>query len=30
MRADGMSYRKIGSALGIHWTRVQQIAKSSE
>lgn len=30
MRAKGMSYRKIGLALGIHWTRVQQIVKSSE
>lgn len=30
MRAKGMSYRKIGVALGIHWTRVQQIVKSSE
>jgi hypothetical protein len=30
MRAKGMSYRKIGLALGIHWTRVQQIVKSAE
>ena len=25
MRERGMSYRKIGAALGIHWTRVGQI-----
>jgi DNA-binding CsgD family transcriptional regulator len=25
MLQQGMSYRKIGAALGIHWTRVQQI-----
>ena len=30
MRANGMSYRQIGAVLGIHWTRVQQIVKSSE
>ena len=29
MRERGMSYRKIGAALGIHWTRVQQIVKSN-
>ena len=28
MRAQGMSYRQIGAARGIHWTRVQQIVKS--
>ncbi|MBN8591988.1 MAG: helix-turn-helix domain-containing protein [Anaerolineae bacterium] len=27
MVQQGMSYRKIGAALGIHWTRVQQIVK---
>jgi hypothetical protein len=27
LRADGMSYRQIGAKLGIHWTRVGQIAK---
>jgi hypothetical protein len=30
MRANGMSCRKIGSALGIHWTRVTQTVKSAE
>ena len=29
MRAQGMSYREIGAALGIHWTRVGQILKAS-
>ena len=29
MRDRGMSYRKIGERLGIHWTRVGQIVKSS-
>ena len=28
MRASGMSYRQIGIALGLHWTRVGQIVKS--
>ena len=27
MREQGMSYRKIGVALGIHFTRVRQIIK---
>jgi len=27
MREQGMSYREIGAALGIHWTRVGQILK---
>ncbi len=27
MRASGMTYRQIGTALGIHWTRVGQIVK---
>ena len=27
MREQGMSYREIGAALGIHWTRVGQIVK---
>lgn len=27
MRERGMSYREIGVALGIHWTRVGQIFK---
>jgi hypothetical protein len=27
MHANGMSYRQIGAALGIHWTRVGQIIK---
>ncbi|MBN8591971.1 MAG: hypothetical protein J0M33_09425 [Anaerolineae bacterium] len=25
---QGMSYRKIGAELGIHWTRVEQIVRS--
>jgi hypothetical protein len=29
MRERVMSYRKIGAALGIHWTRVGQIMKST-
>jgi transposase len=29
MRADGMSYRQIARAVGLHWTRVQQIVKSA-
>ena len=28
MHSSGMSYRQIGSALGIHWTRVGQIIKT--
>lgn len=28
MQASGMSYREIGAVLGIHWTRVGQVAKS--
>jgi hypothetical protein len=27
MLQQGMSYRKIGAVLGIHWTRVGQIAR---
>jgi hypothetical protein len=27
MHANGMSYRQIGAALGLHWTRVGQIIK---
>jgi len=27
MQGSGMSYRQIGTALGIHWTRVGQIMK---
>lgn len=27
MVAQGMSYRAIGAALGIHWTRVGQLAR---
>jgi hypothetical protein len=27
MRDRGMSYRKIGAVLGVHWTRVGQIAR---
>ena len=27
MRVSGMTYRQIGTALGIHWTRVGQIIK---
>jgi len=27
MCGRGMSYREIGAALGIHWTRVRQIVK---
>lgn len=30
MLQRGMSYRKIGAALGIHWTRVGQIVKGAE
>jgi hypothetical protein len=30
MQANGMSYRQIGAALGIHWTRVGQIMKSAD
>jgi hypothetical protein len=29
-RASGMSYRKIGVMLGIHWTRVEQIVKNAD
>jgi hypothetical protein len=29
MRKRGMSYRKIGAALGIHWTRVGQLISSN-
>lgn len=28
LRAQGMSYREIGSALSLHWTRIQQILRS--
>jgi hypothetical protein len=28
MHEQGMSYREIGKALGLHWTRVHQIVKS--
>jgi len=28
LRADGLSYRAIGEALGLHWTRVGQLVKS--
>ncbi len=27
MREQGMSYREIGRALGLHWTRVHQIVQ---
>jgi hypothetical protein len=27
MHEQGMSYREIGKALGLHWTRVYQIIK---
>jgi hypothetical protein len=30
MHQQGMSYRKIGVALGIHWTRVGQIVKATD
>lgn len=30
MRVAGMSYRQIARVVGLHWTRVQQIVKSSE
>jgi len=30
MRQQGMSYRKIGIELGIHWTRVGHIIKECE
>jgi len=29
MRQRGMSYRQIAAAVGLHWTRVGQIVKSS-
>jgi hypothetical protein len=29
MLAQGMSYREIGVALGIHWTRVGQIVRAT-
>jgi hypothetical protein len=29
MVAQGMSYRQISAALGIHWTRVGQIVKAA-
>jgi len=29
MLRQGMSYRTIGAALGIHWTRVGQIVKQN-
>jgi hypothetical protein len=28
MHEQKMSYREIGKALGLHWTRVHQIAKN--
>ena len=28
MHEQGMSYRELGRALGLHWTRVHQIVKS--
>jgi hypothetical protein len=28
MHEQGLSYREIGRALGLHWTRVHQIVKS--
>lgn len=30
LRQQGMSYRQIGAALGIHWTRVGQIVKGAK
>jgi predicted XRE-type DNA-binding protein len=30
LRQQGMSYRQIGAALGIHWTRVGQIVKGKK
>ena len=27
-REEGMSYREIAWAVGLHWTRIQQIVKS--
>lgn len=27
-REKGMSYREIGQAMGLHWTRIEQIVKS--
>jgi hypothetical protein len=29
LRAEGWSYREIGRAVGLHWTRVGQILKSA-
>jgi hypothetical protein len=29
MRAKGMSYRQIAHEVGLHWTRVEQIVKST-
>ena len=28
LRQQGLSYREIAQAVGLHWTRIQQIAKS--
>ena len=28
LREQGMSYREIAQVVGLHWTRIQQIAKS--
>ncbi|MFN8564679.1 MAG: hypothetical protein U0703_24350 [Anaerolineae bacterium] len=28
LRQQGMSYREISPMVGLHWTRIQQIAKS--
>jgi hypothetical protein len=30
MRARGMSYRQIAKVVGLHWTRVRQVAKSAD
>jgi DNA-directed RNA polymerase specialized sigma24 family protein len=27
MHGDGMSYREIGEVIGVHWTRVRQLAQ---
>jgi DNA-directed RNA polymerase specialized sigma24 family protein len=30
LREQGMSYREIAQAIGLHWTRIQQIVKLHE
>ena len=30
MHEQGMSYREIGKALGLHWTRVRQLVRNEK